>query len=115
MTENTNSIPQAAQELENEIQLKKLNAPRLRPDDLKNNIKHVEYVKKISHSGQVLRWCLITTNCGFTVSGRPSVSVSPENDNFVIGEKVAYENTFAELWSLMGYSLKEKLHREQTT
>jgi hypothetical protein len=86
-----------------------LNAPRVTPADVQANIKHVEYAKHVSHSGQVLRWCVITTQSGYAVTGRPSVSVSSENDKAEIGEKVAYENAVHELWPLMGYALKERL------
>lgn len=84
-------------------------APRVTPEDLKNNVIHVEYVKHVSHGGQVLRWCVLTARNGFAVTGDPSVAVSPENDRQAIGEKVAFENAFEKLWPLMGYALKEKL------
>jgi len=84
-------------------------APRVTGADLAANIKHVEYLKHISHSGQVLRWCIITTTSGFAVTGRPSAAVSPENDDILIGEKVAYDNAIQELWPLMGYALKEAI------
>lgn len=85
-------------------------APRLSPKDIDANIKHVEYVKHVSHGGQILRWAVITTTNGFAVTGRPSASVSAENDRQDIGESVALENAKNELWPLMGYALKEKLY-----
>ncbi len=85
-------------------------APRVTSSDLDENMEHVEYVTHASHGGQVLRWAVITTKSGYAVVGRPSVSVSPENDNEKIGQKVALENSINELWPLMGYALKEKLH-----
>ena len=88
-----------------------LNAPRLRPSDLDANIKHVEYVTHVASSGQVLRWCVITTQNGFAVTGKPSASVSKENDNEEIGKSVAYDNARSELWPLMGYALKESLYK----
>lgn len=84
-------------------------APRVSPADLDANIVHTEIVKHISHSGQVLRWAVLTTKNGYAVVGRPSVSVSPENDRAEIGESVAVENSRNELWPLMGYALKDKL------
>lgn len=95
--------------IEQEIQAKGLTAPRLSPADLDANIKHVEYVKHVSHAGQVLRWAVITTANGFAVTGRPSASVSPENDDAEVGEKVALANARTELWPLMGYALRAKL------
>ena len=96
--------------IEQEIQAKGLTAPRLRPTDLDANIAHTEYVKHISKSGQVLRWAVLTTLNGFAVTGKPSASVSPANDDAEIGEKVAYDNARQELWPLMGYALKERLN-----
>lgn len=92
------------------IQAAGLTAPRLSPADLDANIMHTEFVKHVSLSGQVLRWAILTTQNGFAVVGKPSVAVSPENDNAEIGEKVAVENSRADLWPLMGYALKQQLH-----
>lgn len=86
-------------------------APRITPADLKANIVHTEIVKHVTHGGGILRWAILTTANGFAVTGRPSASVSPENDNQVIGESVAIANAAAELWPLMGYALKERLHK----
>ena len=96
--------------IELQIQAAGCTAPRLTPEILKANIAHVEYVKHISLSGQVLRWCVMTTQSGFAHTGRPSVSVSVENDREHIGEQVAYDNAFNDLWPLMGYELKQRLH-----
>lgn len=98
-------------ETEQKIVAAGLNAPRLSPAALDAEIKSVEYVKHITHSGQVLRWCVINTHCGFSITGSHSASVSPENDNQAIGEEVAYQNTRREMWPLLGYALKDRLHR----
>jgi hypothetical protein len=95
--------------IEQEIEAKGLTAPRVTPDDITDNIRHVEYVKHVSHGGQVLRWAVLTTKSGYAVVGNPSVAVSPENDNEEIGQKVAFENSKQDLWPLMGYELKSKL------
>ena len=103
-------LPKTSDEwLELEIQAKGLTAPRITPADLGANIVHTEIVKHVSRTGQVLRWAVLTTKNGFAVSGRPSASVSPENDCQDIGEAVAIENARNELWPLMGYALREKL------
>jgi len=99
--------------IEQEILAKGLTAPRLSPADLDANIKHVEYVKHVSHAGQVLRWAVITTANGFAVTGRPSASVSPENDDAEVGQKVALANARTELWPLMGYALRNQLAAQQ--
>lgn len=97
------------QQIEQEIQDKGLTAPRVTLPEFEANIEHVEIVKHISTSGQVLRWAVITTRNGFAVTGRPSASASPENDNAEIGEQFAIDNARAELWPLMGYALRERL------
>ena len=95
-----------------EIQAKGLAAPRVTLDQLNANIVSVEIVKHIAPSGQVLRWAVLTTRSGYAVTGRPSVSVSPENDNAELGEQIARDNARNELWPLMGYALKERLAYE---
>lgn len=100
------------QDIENEIQEKGLNAPRVTLSDLEQNIADIEIVKHVSKSGQVLRWAVITTQNGFAVTGNPSCSASPANDNQEIGEKIAIDNAKSELWPLMGYALKERLFNE---
>lgn len=97
------------QTTEREVQAKGLTAPRITPADIAANIVHTEIVKHISHSGQVLRWAVLTTRNGFAVTGKPSASVSPENDNAELGERIALENATEELWPLMGYALKDRL------
>lgn len=100
--------------IEQEIKAKGLTAPRVTPYDIETSIVGVEYVKHVSLAGQVLRWAVITTRNGFAVTGRPSVAVSPENDDAAIGEKVAKANAVNELWPLLGYALKERLANANT-
>lgn len=90
-------------------------APRVTVEDIQANIADVEFVKHTSKSGQVLRWCIITARNGYAVAGRPSVSVSAENDRQLVGQKVAYENAVHELWPLMGYELRSKLATQPAT
>ena len=97
--------------LEQEIQARGLTAPRITPADLDDNIADTEIVKHVTKSGKVLRWAVLTTRNGYAVVGKPSASVSPENDNAEIGEKVAIDNARGELWPLMGYELQSKLSR----
>lgn len=99
------------QAIEAEIQAKGLTAPHVTLADLGANIVHTEIIKHVSKSGQVLRWAVLTTRSGYAVTGRPSASVSAANDNEEIGERVAVDNAKQELWPLMGYALKEKLHQ----
>jgi hypothetical protein len=84
-------------------------APRITLAEIEANIVDITIVKYVAKSGQVLRWAVITTQCGFAVTGEPSASVSPENDSAELGEKFAIENARKALWPLMGYALKEAL------
>lgn len=101
-------------EIEQKIVEAGLTAARLSPAALDAEIKSVEYVKHVTQTGQVLRWCVINTRCGFSITGSPSAAVSAANDNQVIGERVAYENARQAMWPLLGYALKERLYRSST-
>ncbi|EEF78975.1 Gp49 family protein [Methylophaga thiooxydans] len=93
-------------EIENEIQKKELNAPRLTPDMLQAVIKSEQYHV---FEGSQLTVCCLTLQNGFTVTGE-SACASPENFDAEIGEKIAYENAKNKIWQLEGYLLKQKLH-----
>lgn len=84
-------------------------APRVTPNDLQANIADTEIVVYVTKGGQILRWAILTTKSGFAVVGRPSASVSAENDVPAIGEETAIANSTQELWPLMGYELKCRL------
>ena len=100
------------QKVEVLIQQEQALAPRVTPEDLDKNIASVEFVKHVTNTGKVLRWCILNTVNGFAVTGEPSVSVSVENDRQSVGEEVAYNNARSKLWPLMGYLLTEKLYQE---
>lgn len=99
--------------VEQEIQAKGLNAPRITPADIEANISDIEIVKHVTKSGKVLRWAIITAQNGFAVVGKPSASVSVENDNEEVGAKVATANSREEMWPLMGYELQGKLAEKE--
>ncbi len=101
--------------IEQEIQAKGLTAPRITLADIMANIDHIETVKHITQSGQVLRWAVLVTLNGFAVVGKPSVAVSPENDDAEIGEQIAFDNSRNEMWPLMGYALKQRLFETSNT
>ena len=96
-------------QIEAEIKAKGLTAPRVSLEDVEANIVDTEIVKHVSKSGQVLRWAVLTTKNGYAVVGKHSASVSPENDDAEIGEKIAIGHSRSVLWELMGFALKEKL------
>lgn len=112
------------QQIEQEIQEKGLNAPRLTPDHIDSKIKAIRYVtgdapiayahedyfaKEDKHT-HCLTICILTLENGFTVTGE-SACASPENFDAKIGQKLAYENARNKIWQLEGYLLKEKLYQ----
>ena len=97
------------QAIEREVQAKGLTAPRVTLSQIEDAIKSIEIVKHVSASGQVLRWAVLNMRNGFAVTGRPSCSVSPENDDAELGKKIATDNAISEAWALLGYELKSRL------
>lgn len=91
-------------QIEEEIQLKNLNAPRLTPEIIESKIKKCEF----HILTDVLTVCVITLENGFTVTGE-SACTSPQNFDKELGEKIAKENAVDKIWMLEGYLLKQKL------
>lgn len=61
----------------------------------------------------LLTFCVLVLQNGFTIVGT-SACVSPENFEAEIGRKVARQNAVQQMWSLMGYELKNKLSTKET-
>lgn len=93
------------QEVEQEIQNKDLNAPRLSPDLINATICNTQYMV----FDNVLTVCCLTLKNGFTVTGE-SACTSPENFDEEIGQGIAYKNARDKIWQLEGYLLKQKLY-----
>lgn len=88
------------------INLKGLNARRLRPEDIDAVINHTQYYV---FPGTQLTVCCITLKNGFTVTGE-SACASPENFDEEIGQRIAYTNAREKIWALEGYLLKNELY-----
>ena len=124
-------------QIEQEIQDKGLNAPRLTPDHIDSVIQSVHYftagdgyagalasseefnslpeVERFINPPQqldLLTFCVIVLKNGFTVTGE-SACASPDNFDAEIGKKIAYQNAREKIWMLEGYLLKEKLYQAQ--
>ena len=122
------------QSIEQEIQSKGLNVPRLTPDHIDSVIQSVHYFtagdgyagalasseefnslpeveRSINPPQQLdlLTFCVIVLKNGFTVTGE-SACASPDNFDAEIGKKIAYQNAREKIWMLEGYSLKQKLY-----
>lgn len=93
------------QAIENEIQAKGLNAPRLNPAHIDAQIAGEDYHV---FPGTTLTVCCLTLHNGFTVTGE-SAAASPENFDAEIGRKIARQNAREKIWALEGYLLKERL------
>ena len=96
-------------QIEQEIQDKGLNAPRLTPDHIDSIIAGETYTN-LPDGRTVI--CQLTLKNGFTIDGK-SACVSKENFNQEIGNKIARQNAREKIWELEGYLLKEKLHQAQ--
>lgn len=114
------------QTIEQEIQAKGLDAPRVTLDDIEANIEREHYftasqavesvegcVHDIGKSPdwgtlQLLTFCVLVLKNGFTVTGE-SACASPENFDAGIGRKIARQNAINKVWPLMGYALRERL------
>ena len=94
------------QRIEQEIQDKGLNAPRLRPSNIDAAIASEDFHV---FPGTTLTVCCLTLRNGFTVTGE-SAAASPENFDREIGERIARENARQKIWPLEGYLLRQKLH-----
>lgn len=114
------------QQIEQEIQDKGLDAPRLKPADIDAVIIDKYYFTAANAQWgadpnttaligmhkqlETLTFCVLILKNGFTVTGE-SACASPENFDAEIGRKVAFENARNKIWMLEGYLLKEKLYQ----
>jgi len=94
------------QSIEQEIQDKGLNAPRLNPEAINSTINKAQYHV---FNGTTTTVCCLTLSNGFTVTGSSSCA-SPENFSEEIGRKIAYAEARDKIWQLEGYLLKQLIH-----
>ena len=102
--------------IEKEIQSKGLNAPRLNPQHIEDQIAG-EFWGRASdlfsdapthESLKCLTVCVLVLKNGFTVVGK-SACASPENYDAELGAKIAREDARKQIWALEGYLLRSKL------
>lgn len=91
--------------IEQEIQRKGLNAPRLTPAHIDKQI-----VAEAYHvfPGTTLTVCALTLGNGFIVTGE-SASASPQNFDADLGRKIAFDNARNKIWAFEGYALRNTL------
>ncbi len=97
------------QQIEQELQDKGLNAPRLTPQLIDDTIKD-EHYHTFEGTGTTLTVCVLVLRNGFTVVGK-SAAASIENFDKEIGRKIARDNAREQIWQLEGYLLKEALYQ----
>jgi hypothetical protein len=109
-------------EIEQEIQDKRLTAPRVTPADIEANIESVHYftaaegvIGNVEEEGDMppsldlLTFCVLVLKNGFMITGE-SACASPENFDAELGRKIARQNAVNKIWPLMGYALLQKIH-----
>jgi hypothetical protein len=91
--------------IEQEIQAKGLNAPRLTPAHIDSQI-----VAEAYHvfDGTTLTVCALTLRNGFNVVGK-SAPASPQNFDAELGRKIARDDARSQIWALEGYLLRSQL------
>ena len=104
-TERNPTMSKDEAAIEQEIQDKGLNAPRLNPQMIDDLIVGEDYHV---FDGTTLTVCCLKLKNGFTVTGE-SAAASPENFNQEIGRKIARSNARDKIWPLAGYELRSKL------
>lgn len=77
-------------------------AQRVTPELMEGRIVDTRF----DRYSETITICQITLDNGFSVRGE-SACVNPENYNQEIGEKIAYDNAFRQLWPLFGFLLAE--------
>ncbi len=114
-------------QIEQDIQAKGLNAPRVTPTDIEAAIQSEHYFTAgdgfagaaaltVEEGGTIepplqldlLTFCVLVLSNGFTVTGE-SACASPENFDAEIGRKIARQNAVAKIWPLLGFRLRDKL------
>ena len=93
-------------EIEQDVQAKGLNAPRITPDDIDAKILG-EYFHHFT--GTTMTVCCLVLQNGYAVVGQ-AAAASMENFDAEIGRKVARADARDKIWQLEGYLLRERLH-----
>jgi len=96
------------QTIEQEIQAKGLNAPRLTPESIDATILYEEYFRVTNTTCTI---CSLVLTNGYVVVGK-SAAASMANFDEELGRKIARDNAREQIWALEGYLLKQKLYEQ---
>ena len=121
------------EQIETEIKVNGLTAPRITPADIGASIASEHYftagdgyagamsispdfagmhgVIEPPQPLDLLTFCVLILRNGYTVTGE-SACASPENFDAEVGRKIARANAVQKVWPLLGFALKERLHAE---
>jgi len=58
---------------------------------------------------ELLSLCILVLKNGYTIVGK-SAPASAENFNAELGKRLAYEDAIRQIWPLMGFALRDRLH-----
>ena len=94
------------EQLEQDIQRKRLNAPRVTPQMINDKIVGAHYYV---FPNTTLTVCAIELENGFLVVGY-SAAASLDNFDSEIGRKLAYQHAYDQIWALEGYLLRQQIH-----
>ncbi len=59
----------------------------------------------------LMTFCVLVLQNGFSVTGQ-SACADPANYNQDLGQRIARENAVRQIWPLLGFSLKQDMHRD---
>jgi hypothetical protein len=90
------------------INARGLDARRVSLDELHSSVAKVEIIRHKSAAGGILRIAVLSLHNGFTVTGRPSIAASVENDDDEVGVKIAIQNAMHELWPFLGFKIVQE-------
>lgn len=97
--------PMTEQEVQDMLQAKGLNAPRITPEDIDDMIASEQYHV---FPGTTVTVCCLTLKNGFTVVGESACAV-PANFDAEVGQKLARANGRNKIWPFAGFGLCNKL------
>lgn len=82
--------------------------------DAAQGVSHIPDTTIGWQSLELLTICILTLRNGFTVIGS-SACASPENFDAAYGRKLARAKAAEQIWTLLGYMLREQLHQASQT
>ena len=95
-------------QIEQMIQDKELNAPRVTPKDLDDAMTAALDIQYHHFPDTTVVVCCVVLANGFSLVGK-AAAVSMENFDMDVGKDVAYKDAREQLWTLLRYQLREQL------